>query len=687
MFIYVLLLFLKLLFYSSIAAKPNLTLDEFFDYTDFTYLSFSPNGKYLLIETLRPDWNLSTYEKSFWLYEIKTKRKNLILTNKGGSSKPQWSPSGNWIAFLRTENTTMNTTNRYKHYQNSFENIEKKQQFIYLYSIKSKKILPILVGTEIPSTLAWSDSDSSIYFIITKTRKRDDDQVEWKDVIDYRKSIHNYVSTIKCLVFERKNQISSVKIRTLRDVPFLIDELLFSSVVQKLVFTSISPIIEDMENFEIYSIDLQNSAKISRLTNNNLFETQLTLSNDRKHVLFRQHSRSAHQNEEFADVQRRLSSLDLTTGHIERLVKDFSGNLFEYTSNPNGGVYILGQLKTEIHIYTQQSSMDNTIDNHGWNGTYHLISSSFGRTHKVAFVYSSLEKPKEVYIIDNINQLQSACAITNENDLFTQRHLPKVKVYTWKNDQDNQTIEGILHYPPGKFEFKKLPLLILIHGGPFDISLNAFEANWYNWATIAAVEGWLVLEPNYCGSTGYGDRFVNDIRFQPLSRPGRDILSAVDNLIKDGIVDSNKLNVGGYSYGGFLTNWLITQTTRFNAALSGAGAIEHVSSWGTMDLPMLLNYLFGGFPWEIPEIYQKQSSIYHLDRVRTATHIITGEDDVRVDADQSYILERGLNYLGIPVQLLVLPKEGHNLENNPWHGKIKVREELKWLKKYGHGLQ
>ncbi|CAF3765578.1 unnamed protein product [Rotaria sp. Silwood1] len=680
------LFFLKLLLYSSIATKPKLTFDEFFDYTDFVSLSFSPNGKYLLIETLRPDWNSSTYENNFWLYDVKTKKKNLILTNKGASSKPQWSPSGNWIAFLRTEKTTMNTTKQYKHYQRSFENVEKKQQFIYLYSIKSKKVLPILIGTEIPSTLAWSDRDSSIYFITTKTRETDDDQIEWKDVIDYRKSIHNYVSTINCLVFERKNKKLSVKIRTIRDVPFLIGELLFSSVVQKLVFTSISLLTEYMEYFEIYSIDLQNSKKISRLTNNNLFETQLSLSNDGKHVLFLQQSRSVNQKEEFADVQRRLSSLDLTTGHIERLVKDFSGNLIGYTSNPNGGVYILGQLRTEVHIYTQKSSMNNTIDCRGWNGTYHLISSSsVSRRHTVAFVYSSLEKPKEVYIIDDINQLQSARAITNENDLFTRRHLPKTKVYTWKNDHDNQTIEGILHYPPGKFEFKNLPLLILIHGGPYDMSLNAFEANWYNWAPIAAVEGWLVLEPNYCGSTGYGDQFVNDIRFQPLSRPERDILSAVDNLIKDGTVDPNKLNVGGYSYGGFLTNWLITQTTRFNAALSGAGAIEHVSSWGTMDIPLLLNYLFGGFPWEVPEIYKNQSAIYHLDRVRTATHIITGEDDVRVDADQSYILERGLHNLGIPVKLLVFPKEGHGLENNPWHGKIKVREELKWLEKYGHG--
>ncbi|CAF4138168.1 unnamed protein product [Rotaria sp. Silwood2] len=681
------LFFLKLLLYSLIAAKPELTFDEFFDYTDFVSLSFSPNGKYLLIETLRSDWNSSTYDNSFWLYEIKTKRKNLIVINKGGSSQPQWSPSGNWIAFLRTESVTTTTTNQYKRDQRSFENIEKKQQFIYLYSIKSKKVLPVLVGTEMPSTLAWSDSDSSIYFITTKTKNTDDDQVEWKDVIDYRKSIHDYVSTINCLVFERTNQMSLMEIRTIRDVPFLIGELLFSSIVQKLVFTSLSRLTEYMENFEIYSIDVKNSTIISRLTKNNLFETQLTLSNDGKYVLFRQHSRSVNQKEEFADVHRRLSSLDLTTGHIKRLVKDFSGNIFGYILNPNGGVYILGQLGTEIHVYTQRSSTDNTIDCHGWNGTYHLISSSLGRTRTVAFVYSSLDKPKEVYIIDDINRIQSARAITNENNLFTKRHLPKTKVYTWKSDLDNQTIEGILHYPPGKFESKKLPLLVLIHGGPYDMSLNAFEANWYNWAPIAAVKGWLVLEPNYRGSTGYGDQFVNDIRFQPLSRPERDILSAVDNLIKDGIANPKKLNVGGYSYGGFLTNWLITQTTRFNAALSGAGSVEHVSSWGTMDIPLLLNYLFGGFPWEVPEIYNNQSAIYHLDCVRTATHIITGEDDVRVDADQSYILERGLYTLGIPVQLLVFPKEGHGLQNNPWHGKIKVREELKWLEKYGHGLQ
>ena len=201
---------------------------------------------------------------------------------------------------------------------------------------------------------------------------------------------------------------------------------------------------------------------------------------------------------------------------------------------------------------------------------------------------------------------------------------------------------------------------------------------------MAATEGWLLLEPNYRGSTGYDDQFVNDIRYEIVTRPGNDILSAVDQLIKDGIADRTKLTIGGYSYGGVLNNWLITQTTRFNAAVSGAGSIEQVSFWGMQDIPAYLVSLLGAFPWTNPKLYQNQSAIYYFDRIRTPTHIVAGTNDVQVPLSQSMMLERGLRYLGIPVELLLLPNEGHPLSNNPWHGKIKVREEIQWLKLYGY---
>ncbi|UJR07896.1 hypothetical protein I4U23_012178 [Adineta vaga] len=655
----------------SFEIKSNLTLDDYFNYTEFSSLSLSPSGQYLSYKTIRPAWKSNLFEYTLWLYDIKSCQKKSLVSSFGHSFKPYWSPSGNSIAFIHNEYLPSNSTN--EHPRSS-----EKMYYIYLYSILTEELHSIEMTLESPSTMAWSDKDSSLYLVTTTSRFIKNPEI----ITPYREHINNHISTIHRLDIDWNNRPSLKTFTSIITIPFLINEFLYVPLEQKLIFTSGSTLIDDLNNFEIYSLDLRNRWSLKRLTHNQRFEIQLQLSPDGRHILFRDYTRRSSR-PEFNDTQRRLYSLDLTNGQTERLGKDFLGNIVGYVSKSDGGVYILGQLRTNVQIYAQQSSEDNSQHQLGWNGTYEHISLSANRPGSMAFVYSSFERPKEIYYVDDINQLSLARAITNENHYFTEKDIPKAKVYTWKNEHDDEVIEGILHYPPGKFESKNLPLFVLMHGGPYDASINAFQANWYSWAPLAAVHGWLVLEPNYCGSSGYGDQFVNEIRRQPLTRPTRDILSGVDQLINDGIVDSTKLTIGGYSYGGFLTNWIITQTPRFNAALSGSGSVDHTSAWGTMDLPVLFNHLFGGSPWEESHIYQTQSPIYQLDRIRTPTLIVTGEKDVRVDPAQSYMLERGLRYLGVPVKLLVFPGEGHELDINPWHGKIKVREELKWLQKYG----
>ncbi len=663
---------LKLYLCWSMETKSPLTLDDFFDNTHFLSLSFSSSGQHLLFQTTRPAWNSSSSEYNLWLYDIETQKKKLITKTLGEVLTPYWSPSGNWFAYLRSETSTSS-------HQWSSESDQKTKYYIYLYSILTDDLWPIQINIEAPSMLRWSDNDSSLYIVATTLKSTGKDE----ETIFYRQRINNQISIIHRVDIDSNNRSSPInQITTLTTIPFRIGELLYVPLEQKLIFTSVSALIEDLNDFEIYSIDLRNVPSLTRLTNNQACEIDLELSNDGKYLLFRNYTRRSNQ-PEFNDTQRRLYSLDLIDGQTERLGKDFMGNIIGYTPKSDGGVYILGQLRTEIQIYTQQSAIENSIHQSGWNGTYENLAVSLHRPNSIAFIYSSFEQPKELYYIHDINQLQSAQAITNENYRLTQREIPKAKVYNWKNEEDQQIIEGILHYPPGKFQSKNLPLLVLMHGGPYEASLNDFQASWYNWAPLAATQGWLVLEPNYCGSAGYGDQFVDEIRRQPFTRPTRDILSAVDQLIKDGIVDSTQLAVGGYNYGGFLTNWLIRQTTRFNAALSGAGAVDHASAWGTMDLPILFNHLFGGPPWDASHIYLTQSPMYQLDKVRTPTLIVTGGKDTRVDTEQSYMLERGLHYLGIPVKLIVFPNEEHGLDINPWHGKIKVREELKWLMKYG----
>ncbi|UJR13195.1 hypothetical protein I4U23_000217 [Adineta vaga] len=173
-----------------------------------------------------------------------------------------------------------------------------------------------------------------------------------------------------------------------------------------------------------------------------------------------------------------------------------------------------------------------------------------------------------------------------------------------------------------------------------------------------------------------------EIRSKPLSLPGKDILYGIDQLIQENIVDPHRLTIGGYSYGGLLTNWLITQTQRFNAAVSGASLIEHVSGWGTMGTPGFHKYFFQGFPWENPLLYQNESPIYYFNQLKTPTHIVAAEKDTQISLSQSYIFHRALFFRNISTKLIIFPNEGHLINSNPIHGKIKIREELKWLNKY-----
>ena len=225
-------------------------------------------------------------------------------------------------------------------------------------------------------------------------------------------------------------------------------------------------------------------------------------------------------------------------------------------------------------------------------------------------------------------------------------------------------------------------MLTLIHGGPAAADGNHFRSDWYDWAVIAASNDWLVFRPNYRGSIGYGDAFMRQISPHLVSRPGKDILEGVDALVRDGIADPQQLTIGGYSYGGYMTNWLITQTTRFRAAVTGAGAVEHAVNWGNDDLTFDDAWYLGGAPWEAEKNYNAEAAMWQMNKVHTPTHLVVGANDIRVAAAESYLMERELHTLRVPADLLVFPGEGHLLGNNPWHGKIKVREELKWLDTY-----
>ena len=273
----------------------------------------------------------------------------------------------------------------------------------------------------------------------------------------------------------------------------------------------------------------------------------------------------------------------------------------------DGRIVSAARMGTEVQLYSQENPKAAFQKNAGWKGTYAHVSTA-KNSPRVAYVYSALDRPMEVYIADGVDKLEQAHAITAFNKLFTERDLPQGKPFQWTSD-DGTKVEGMLMYPPGKFEAKNLPMLTFIHGGPADADGNHFEADWYQWDRLAATNGWLVFEPNYRGSTGYGDKFLMRHRSGDCLAPGQGHSHrrrcAGERLASP---IPNRLTVGGYSYGGYMTNWLITQTDRFKAAVTGAGAVEHAGNWGNDDMTVDDAYFLGGRPWEAAKRYYDEGA-------------------------------------------------------------------------------
>jgi dipeptidyl aminopeptidase/acylaminoacyl peptidase len=694
--------------------KPKLTLDEFFNSVSFNSVELSADGHSVVIGTERADWDQNIFRKDLWLYrDGKGNDGSLIqLTQSGHDSEAKWSPDGRWIAFLSERKTSAEKS---ADADSDADPKDEPPSQIYLISPAGGEAFPITQGEEEVHAFSWSADSRRIYFATrqpwTKSQK-DEYKNDWKDVVQYRTAergdtifaldVNAAVANLtaastKVEKIEGKPQPNpdlSPNAAIVANLPLRVDSIVTSPVGDQIAFltNSVNQREEKSEDVEIYTLNFLVSRrafdnqgnpdpdrpKPVRLTHNEAVETRLQWANDGRHLFFE--VEVGDPLGPYRDLQPHLYWIDTDFGRVEQWSKDFIGPVERYAVAADN-VLASARLGTEVQMYSVSKPSDSLHRVSGWPGTYGQISTA-EHSPRVAFVHSSLGKPDEVYLAESSDKLDQARPITQFNKLFTERELSQGKPYQWKAD-DGAIVEGMLIYPPGKFEAKHLPMFTFIHGGPADADGNHFEADWYQWAALAATNGWLVFEPNYRGSTGYGDKFLMQIVPQMVSRPGKDILEGVDALVHDGIADPDHLTIGGYSYGGYMTNWLITQTTRFKAAVTGAGAVEHIGNWGNDDTTMDDAYFLGGRPWEAPQRYHDEAAIFQIDKVKTPTHMVAGADDIRVAVLEDYLLEHALYSLGVPNKLLIFPGEGHGLGKNPWHGKIKVREELKWLEKYG----
>ena len=286
---------------------------------------------------------------------------------------------------------------------------------------------------------------------------------------------------------------------------------------------------------------------------------------------------------------------------------------------------------------------------------------------------SSWEHPPEVWAgpIGDWRELTHANA-------GQQRHWGKTESIVWESE--GFRAQGWLLYPENFDPAKRYPMVVSIHGGPASERTPSWPSVHFDMSSLAAL-GYFVFFPNPRGSYGEGEAFtranVKDFGAGDL----RDVLAGVDAVIKKVPVDSDRIGVTGWSYGGFMTMWTVTQTHRFRAAVAGAGIADWLSYYGENLIDQWMIPYFGASVYDDPAVYAKSSPINYIKQVTTPTLVVVGAQDAECPAPQSFEFWHALKSLGVPTQLVVYAGEGHSFREST--NRIDVmRRTLAWFEKY-----
>ncbi|MBV8855819.1 MAG: S9 family peptidase [Acidobacteria bacterium] len=600
----------------------------------------------------------SEYVSQVWM-ATSDGRENVQLTFADKSStNPRWSPDGNWIAFTSTRKENKNN--------------------LYLLRATGGEAEPL---TDLKGSVAdfeWSPDGRSIAYTSADPKTEEEEKND-KAKNDFRWVDENVKMARLYVIPIQKDSAGKREPRKLTSENYNVGEFDWSPDGSRIAFShSKTPLANDWTTSDVSVVEVA-TGKVTVFANTPAAENAPLYSPDGKWVAV-----SVSDNPPRWAQSGTIEIFSAAGGQPKTLAASFDGQPDVAGWSADGRRIYFSEAKgTGTQLYAFDVAADRIEEIKTTPAVYTAIDLNRAGT-AFAFVRQTPESPQEAFVAAASDF--APAQVSRANADLRLPPVGKTEVVRWKST-DGKEIEGLLTYPVGYQAGRRVPLILNIHGGPAGVFQQTFVGGRgvYPIATFAA-RGYAVLRPNPRGSSGYGLEFRRANVKDWGGADFQDLMTGVDKVIEMGVADPERLGVMGWSYGGFMTTWIVTQTKRFKAASAGAPVTNLMSFTGTADIPAFIPDYFGGQFWEASDLYQKHSPMFNVKGVTTPTLIEHGDADIRVPISQSLEFYHALKAQGVPTRMLVLPRQPHG-PTEPKMQLAAMQANLDWFDKYLGGTE
>ena len=632
--------------------RRAMTTDDGLDMVQVGGAMISPDGSWVLFSKSELNWEENERETTWWRVSAEGGEPYRYIGDDGGGNF-QFSPDGSRLAFTRS--------------------VDDESQLFLLPTTGGEAVQLSEHETSIGS-YAWSEDGSKIIFVATEPRTEEEEEAREAGYdaifVDEGPNGQQSGNWNNLWLIE----VESGAERRLTDTDHRIGSFSVAPNGDRILFTSRIENRRNQQNLsEIQLLEVE-AGTIRRLTDNSAPEGRLSWAPDGRSFAY-----TARTDGEWELLLDKIWVMDPDGGGRRIVSGAFDGNIGNFVWTPDASAILFSGLHgTNNNLYRINLGSDSIEQITSSVGS--LAPSSFSRDRvKMAYVFQDFDTPADIWVgpTDGTGAVQ----LTDVNPtIIDELVLGQGEVIRWES-RDGTEIEGILMLP-AEYRSGMLPLLLHIHGGPAGVFRNSFSASNHVWAGL----GYAQLFPNVRGSSGYDDDLLRGNLRDIGSGDYEDLMTGVDELISRGIADPDKLGLRGWSYGGILGGWTITQTDRFKGASVGAMVSDWTSEYGPGFNHDVRLWYIGGTPWDNTDEWRERSALTHVANVTTPTLVLHGINDRTDTEPQSMMFFQALKDQGKITRYIRFPREPHGFQE-PRHQRTRDVEEIRWIQKYVRNIE